>query len=125
MAGSGFLEIVEADVLIALGNVLLARDRADQARPRHVEALNLARWLGASREQADALRGLASAHCALGDAGQSEICRRSAFELYVGLGAPEADEVRAEEEEAGEAAAVHDEQWSIYQCLSSYGRLSA
>jgi tetratricopeptide (TPR) repeat protein len=89
--------VVETHTLNCLGEAWLAAGRPGQALAAHAEALILAEETGNSYEQARAHRGRARAHQAAGD-DIAEIRRQqhAALAIYAELGAPEADEIRAE-----------------------------
>jgi tetratricopeptide (TPR) repeat protein/transcriptional regulator with XRE-family HTH domain len=85
----------EALALNGLGDVLLATGEPGQARAWHTAALDLASQIGDKYEQARARDGLGRGHHAAGDSGQARRHWEQALALYTGLGAPEADQVRA------------------------------
>jgi DNA-binding SARP family transcriptional activator/Tfp pilus assembly protein PilF len=86
----------EADALNSLGDVLLGTGEPGQARVQHAAALGLAAQIGGKYQQGRAHHGLARAHQAAGEVGQARRHWQQALTLYAGLGAPEADQVRAE-----------------------------
>jgi DNA-binding SARP family transcriptional activator/Tfp pilus assembly protein PilF len=86
----------EADTLNGLGEVFLGTGQPGQARVQHASALSLATQTGVKYQQARAHHGLARAHQAIGDPGQARRHWQQAFTLYTSLGAPEADQVRAQ-----------------------------
>jgi DNA-binding SARP family transcriptional activator/tetratricopeptide (TPR) repeat protein/transcriptional regulator with XRE-family HTH domain len=92
----------EAEVLNGLGEVCLATGRTSDARQNHAAALSLASKLGDKYEQARAHYGLARAYQALGAPGLARPHWRQALCLYADLGAPEADDIRAQLIAAGE-----------------------
>jgi DNA-binding SARP family transcriptional activator len=79
-----------------LGEVLLATGEPGQARAQHAAALSLADQIGDCYEQARAHNGLARTRDATGDSGGARQHRQQALTLYTDLGAPEADQVRAQ-----------------------------
>jgi tetratricopeptide (TPR) repeat protein/DNA-binding SARP family transcriptional activator len=93
----------EARALNGLGEVLLAVGEPGKARIQHATALSLAGDIGDKHERARACDGLGHACRILGDAGQARHHWQQALLLYTELGAPEADQVRAQ------LAAAHDE----------------
>jgi DNA-binding SARP family transcriptional activator/tetratricopeptide (TPR) repeat protein/DNA-binding XRE family transcriptional regulator len=92
----------EADALNGLGEVLLATGQPGDACVRYAAALGLASEIGGKYQQARAHHGLARAHQAAGDRGQARQHWQRALGLYTGLGAPEADQVRAQLVTAGQ-----------------------
>jgi DNA-binding SARP family transcriptional activator/Tfp pilus assembly protein PilF len=86
----------EAEALNALGEVFLATGRPGPARAQYSAALRLAAQIGEKYEQARAHDGLARACQATGDHGQASQHWQEALALYTELGAPEADQVRAQ-----------------------------
>jgi DNA-binding SARP family transcriptional activator/Tfp pilus assembly protein PilF len=91
----------EADALNGLGEVFLGTGQPGQARVQHAAALGLASQIGGKYQQARAHHGLARAHRAADDTGRGRHHWQQALALYSGLGAPEADQVRAELATAG------------------------
>jgi tetratricopeptide (TPR) repeat protein len=87
----------EADALNGLGELSLAESQPDNARGWHTCALALADHIGEKYEQARAHDGLAAAHCAAGDLGQSREHWQAALALYADLGVPEAARLRPPE----------------------------
>ena len=85
----------EADVLNGLGEVSLATGRPGPARTQHAAALGLASGIHDAYQQARAHHHLGMAHQAGGDPGQARRHWQQALTLYTGLGAPEAEDVRA------------------------------
>jgi tetratricopeptide (TPR) repeat protein len=85
----------EADALNSLGEVLLATGQPGHARIQHTTALGLAGHIGDKYQRARAHDGLGRAHHATGDLDQACHHWQQALTLYTGLGAPEAEEVRA------------------------------
>ena len=86
----------EAKTRNGLGEILLATDRPGPARTHYTAALGLARQIGDQHEQARAHHGLARSADAAGDPGPAREHWRAALALYTALGAPEADQVRAQ-----------------------------
>jgi DNA-binding SARP family transcriptional activator/Tfp pilus assembly protein PilF len=91
----------EAEALNGLGEVFLAAGQPDQARIQHATALDVASQVGAKYEQARAHQGLGSVRHDNGDPGQASHHWREALTLYTDLGAPEADQLRAQLTTAG------------------------
>jgi len=91
----------EADALNGLGEFLLGTGQPGRARVQHAAALGLASQTGGKYQQARAHHGLARAHQAAGDPGRARRHWQQALALYADLGAPEADQVRAELGTAG------------------------
>jgi tetratricopeptide (TPR) repeat protein/transcriptional regulator with XRE-family HTH domain len=85
----------EAAVLNNLGQALLAGGEPGRARTQHASALDLAGQVGYKYEQGRAHDGLARASQARGDYGRAREQWRRALAIYLELGTPEADEVRA------------------------------
>jgi tetratricopeptide (TPR) repeat protein len=86
----------QAETLNGLGEMLIATRRHADARARHSAALRIAEQVGEKNEQARAHNGLASAYQADGDTRKARRHWREALSLYTDLGAPEAEEVRAQ-----------------------------
>jgi tetratricopeptide (TPR) repeat protein len=86
----------EAEALNGLGDVLLATGRYGQARTQHATALALASQIGDQHQQARAHSGLARACHETGDPGQARHHWHEALTRYTALGAPEAEQVRAQ-----------------------------
>ncbi len=86
----------EAQVLNGLGEVFFATGQPDHSSAWHTTALGLASQIGDKYEQARAHAGLGRAHHAAGNAGQARGHWQQALALYTELGAPEADQVRAQ-----------------------------
>lgn len=78
-----------------LGRVLLATGQCDQARSEHAAALALADRIGDKYELAIAHDGLGRVFHELGDQRPAARHWRRALELFTGLGAPEAEPLRA------------------------------
>jgi DNA-binding SARP family transcriptional activator/tetratricopeptide (TPR) repeat protein len=93
----------EAEALNGLGEVFLAAGRPGQARRKHATALELTGQIGDKYEQARAHHGLACAYHADGEPDQARRHWQEALALYTALGAPEADQVRAQLATAGTA----------------------
>jgi DNA-binding SARP family transcriptional activator/tetratricopeptide (TPR) repeat protein/DNA-binding XRE family transcriptional regulator len=90
----------ETSALAVLGDLLLATDQPGSAHTRYVAALRLARQAGDQDQQAAAHNGLACAHHAVGNSGGARHHWQRALAIYAGLGAPEAEQVRAQLTEA-------------------------
>jgi DNA-binding SARP family transcriptional activator len=88
--------VMEADALNGLGEVLFQTDDADLGRAHHATALRLASEAGVPLEQARAHSGLARACQADGDSLQARHHWQEALTRYGAIGAPEADEIRAQ-----------------------------
>ena len=86
----------EAEALNGVGGVLLSTGGVDEARAEYTAALTLASQIGDAYEQARAHNGLGAALEAAGDDVLAQHHRRRALDLYAELGAPEADDVRAQ-----------------------------
>jgi tetratricopeptide (TPR) repeat protein len=86
----------EAEARNGVAEILLATGRPDEASIAYTAALALAGQIGDTYEQARAHNGLGAALHAAGDVSLARHHRRCALELYAALGAPEADDIRAE-----------------------------
>jgi DNA-binding SARP family transcriptional activator/Tfp pilus assembly protein PilF len=86
----------EADALNGLGEVLLRTAQPAQARDRHAAALGLAAQIGGKHQEARAHNGLGHAFHVAANPGEARRHWQQALTLYTGLGAPEADQVRAQ-----------------------------
>jgi DNA-binding SARP family transcriptional activator len=86
----------EADVLNSLGMALLADGQRGQVYSLHNTALSLAHQMGDKYQQARAHNGLACTNQAASDLGQAHQHWQQALALFTELGAPEADQVRAQ-----------------------------
>ncbi len=86
----------QAEALNGLGEVLLANGGPGQARTQHATALGLASQTDDQDQQARAHNGLGHCYNAAGDPGQARRHWRKALTMYTNLGAPEADQVRAQ-----------------------------
>jgi DNA-binding SARP family transcriptional activator/Tfp pilus assembly protein PilF len=86
----------EADALNGLGEVSLAIGQPGSARTRHAAALGLASQIHDAYQQARAHHDLGATHQAAGDPGQARRHWQQALTLYTSLGAPEAEDVRAQ-----------------------------
>ena len=86
----------EAEALNGLGEMLLATGDPDGARTQHEAALALTTGTGDIYEQARARHGLARCCHAIGDVGLTRRHLNQALTLYSSLGAPEADQIRAQ-----------------------------
>lgn len=91
----------ETAALNALGEAFLAAGQFGDALTQHTSALGLASQTGDRYQQARAHNGLAHAYHAAGHSSQAHHWRK-ALTLYTSVGAPEADQVRAQ------LAAVND-----------------
>jgi tetratricopeptide (TPR) repeat protein len=85
----------EVSALNGLGEVFLATGQSSDALAQYTAALSGAARNGEKYEQARAHNGLAHAHHAAGDLGEARRHWNEALSLYITLGAPEADQVRA------------------------------
>jgi tetratricopeptide (TPR) repeat protein len=85
----------EASTLNGLGELFLAAGRPDDSRSHHASALREARDIGDRYEQARAYDGLAQACQAVADDAGAERYWQLALTVYVQLGTPEAQRVRA------------------------------
>jgi DNA-binding SARP family transcriptional activator/tetratricopeptide (TPR) repeat protein len=86
----------EADALNGLGEVCLATGQPGSARTQHAAALGLANQIRDAYQQARAHRDLGATHQAAGDPGQARRHWQQALTLYTSIGAPEAEDVRAQ-----------------------------
>jgi len=86
----------EAEALSALGEVSLATGQPDQARTHYAAALGIAGQIGEKYEQARACDGLGRVCHSAGQGDEARSHWREALALYAELGAPEADQVRAQ-----------------------------
>lgn len=86
----------EADTLNSLGEAFLGTGCPAEARIHHAAALDSASQTGNTYEQARAHNGLGRTHRVAGDLGEARHQRQQALALYESLGAPEADQIRAE-----------------------------
>jgi tetratricopeptide (TPR) repeat protein len=94
----------QADTLNALGDALLAEGQASEAQRQYVTALRLASKIGLKHDRARAYRGLGRVHQRTGSPDEAREHLRRALALYIELGVPEAEEVRALLAEAEQAA---------------------
>jgi DNA-binding SARP family transcriptional activator/tetratricopeptide (TPR) repeat protein len=85
----------EVTALNGLGEVFLATGRSSDARAQYAAALSVTTQSGEIYEQARAHNGLAHAYHMVGEPGQARCHWKEALTLYLSLGAPESDEVRA------------------------------
>jgi DNA-binding SARP family transcriptional activator/Tfp pilus assembly protein PilF len=85
----------EAEVLNGLGETLRALGTPAEAIAQHTKALTMADAIGDRYEQARAHDGIAASQHLTGDTGRAAVHWRDALELYIGLGVPEAEAVRA------------------------------
>jgi tetratricopeptide (TPR) repeat protein len=88
--------VLGADALNGLGEVLCRAGDSGNARAHHAAALRLASEADAPLEQARAHSGLARACQADGDSLQAQHHWQEALTRYAAIGAPEADQIRAE-----------------------------
>jgi DNA-binding SARP family transcriptional activator/Tfp pilus assembly protein PilF len=86
----------EAEALNGLGDVLLATGQPCEASIQHAAALSVTREIRDTYGQARAHCGLGHAHQAAGDPRLAREHWQEAATLYAGLGAPEADQIRAQ-----------------------------
>ncbi|MGH3403334.1 MAG: tetratricopeptide repeat protein, partial [Streptosporangiaceae bacterium] len=92
----------EVTALNALGDVFLSAGQSADARAHYAAALRGAALNGEKHEQARAHNGLGRTCHAAGDFGQARHHWNEALALYVTLGIPEADQVRARLADIGE-----------------------
>lgn len=85
---------LEAEALNGLGNATRQISGAESVLPFHEEALTIAQQIGDRHEQAQAHEGFANAHQALGNTTEARKSWELALEIYVDLGAPEAEQIR-------------------------------
>ena len=85
----------EVTALNGLGEVFLATGRSADARAQYAAALSVTTQSGEKYEQARAHNGLAHACHAAGDPRQARLHWKEALTIYIGLGSPAADQVRA------------------------------
>ena len=85
----------QAETLNSLGEVLGATGRWPEARAHHSAALELAVGGTMRHEQARAHNGLATAYDADGDPHEANHRWQVALDIYIDLGDPEADQIRA------------------------------
>ena len=86
----------EAEALNSLGESLLAAGQSVDVCTQHTFALGLATQVGNKYEQARAHYGLARGYQATGEPGRAHRHWQQALVLFAELGAPEADQVRAQ-----------------------------
>ena len=86
----------EARALNRIGEVFVATSQPDRARSQHASALALASTIGDKYQQARAHHGLAHTNHAASEPEQARDHWLRALSLYVHLGVPEAEQVRAE-----------------------------
>jgi tetratricopeptide (TPR) repeat protein/transcriptional regulator with XRE-family HTH domain len=84
-----------AIILNGLGEAFIAAGRPVQSRERYTEALTIAAEVGDKYEMARAQAGVGSAQHALGDTAAAIRLWRLAYDGYVSLGVPEAEEIRS------------------------------
>jgi DNA-binding SARP family transcriptional activator/Tfp pilus assembly protein PilF len=94
--------VLEANALNGLGDVLCRTGDADKAHAHHATALRLASEAGVPLHQARAHSGLARTYQADGDPVQARHHWQQALTHYDAIGAPEADEIRAQLATAGD-----------------------
>lgn len=85
----------EAAALNGLGEVAVTDDNPDLALTHFTRALRLASSVSSRDEEARAHDGLGFANLAAGDEGRARRHWQEALTIFVELGAPEADEIRA------------------------------
>jgi DNA-binding SARP family transcriptional activator/Tfp pilus assembly protein PilF len=123
---AGYREISDlsgqAEALNGLGEVLLAKGRPGEARSHHAAALAFASQVGDQEERARAHDGLAHSHQATGDSAQARCQWEEALSLYTDLGAPQAEQVRAQLGPPGEADSRSPEQRAAGDGDPSRGR---
>jgi tetratricopeptide (TPR) repeat protein len=86
----------QAFVLNGLGEVAHRAGRPADALAHHTAAHAIATAIGNRYQQARAATGLGHAHLALGDKASARVHHEQALILYADLGAPEAEQVRAD-----------------------------
>jgi DNA-binding SARP family transcriptional activator len=89
-------QILQADALNGLGDILFRTGHADRARAHHATALQFASQAGSQLHQAHAHSGLAHAYHADGHSLQARHHWQEALIRYTAIGAPEADQIRAQ-----------------------------
>jgi DNA-binding SARP family transcriptional activator len=94
--------VLEAISLNSLGEVFLKTGDAGKARAHHAAALRRVSEADYPAEQARAHSGLARSYHTDGDSLQARYHWREALTLYAAIGAPEADEIRAQLAVAGD-----------------------
>jgi tetratricopeptide (TPR) repeat protein/transcriptional regulator with XRE-family HTH domain len=94
----------QVTALNGIGEALLATSRPAEAREQHAAALCVAEQIGNRYGQANAHNGLARSYHASGDPRQARSHWQQALLLYRSLGAPEADQVRAQLADPASAA---------------------
>jgi len=87
---------LQAEALNGLGEAVFQTGAADIARMHHLTALRLTSEAGSPRQQARAHSGIARTHQASGDSLRARHHWQEALTRYDALGAPEADEIRAQ-----------------------------
>ena len=85
----------EAGALNGLGEAAHATDRATEALGYFTAAQVIAAEVGIREQEARALTGLGNAYCALDRLARAREHYQRALALYIDLGAPQADQVRA------------------------------
>jgi hypothetical protein len=90
---------------------LLGTGQPGRARAEHATALGLASEIDDKSEQARAHNGLAHAYHAVADTGQARHHWHEALTIYADLGAPEAEQVRAQLTAADEHCHAPEQLW--------------
>jgi tetratricopeptide (TPR) repeat protein len=85
---------LEAEALNGLGRVLLRTGTVEEVLRCHEQALAIAQDIGDRREQAQAHEGFAEAHEVSAEVAEARAHWRLALDIYLELGAPEAEQVR-------------------------------
>jgi len=85
----------EARVRNGLGEAARTAGHLADALAHHTAARGIAADIGSRDQQARACSGIGDAHQALGDYARARESYRQALDLYIGLGMPEADDIRA------------------------------
>jgi tetratricopeptide (TPR) repeat protein len=96
----------EAEVLNEVGTLHHVRDDLDQAGACYLQALELAREIGSSWDEAHALAGLGRCARAAGRIADAEAGLRQAWEIFQRIGAAEAAGVTAELDALTEAGSI-------------------
>jgi tetratricopeptide (TPR) repeat protein len=81
--------------LCGLGDVYRSLEQPDQAIEYYQQALATARKIGANRQAADALSGLAQAHAALGQVASAIDSAEQALETLEAINHPQAPQMKA------------------------------
>jgi tetratricopeptide (TPR) repeat protein len=82
-------------MLSGLGDVFLVTGQLSEARAKYTSALSVTTQTGEIYEQARARNGLAHVCLAVGDPGQARRHWEQALVIYLSLGSPEVDQIRA------------------------------